>query len=75
MNLVLVLTLSTYQVVLEWTTHQPNKQNDIAVIGEGVHAKFDEILVPNGLGHISIYTELGRFMTAPHGLVVTKSSY
>ena len=49
-----------------------NKQNDIAVIGEGVHAKFDEILVPNGLGHISIYTELGRFMTAPHGLVVTK---
>lgn len=51
-----------------------NKQNDIAVIGEGVHAKFDEILVPNGLGHISIYTELGRFMTAPHGLVVTKGS-
>ena len=49
-----------------------NKQNDIAVIGEGVHTKFDEILVPNGLGHISIYTELGRFMTAPHGLVVTK---
>ena len=49
-----------------------NKQNDIAVIGEGVHAKFDEILVPNDLGHISIYTELGRFMTAPHGLVVTK---
>ena len=32
----------------------------------------DEILVPNDLGHISIYTELGRFMTAPHGLVVTK---
>ena len=49
-----------------------NKQNDIAVIGEGVHTKFDEILVPNDLGDISIYTELGRFMTAPHGLVVTK---
>ena len=44
-----------------------NKQNDIAVIGEGVHTKFDEILVPNDLGDISIYTELGRFMTAPHG--------
>ena len=49
-----------------------NKQNDIAAIGEGVHAKFDEILVPNGLGHISIYTELGRYMTAPHGLVELK---
>lgn len=49
-----------------------NKQNDIAAIGEGVHTKFDEILVPNDLGDISIYTELGRFMTAPHGLLVTK---
>lgn len=49
-----------------------NQQNDIAVIGEGVHAKFDEILVPNGLGHIKIFTELGRFMLAPHGHLVTK---
>lgn len=49
-----------------------NKQNDIAVIGAGVHAKFDEILVPNGLGAVKIYTELGRFMLAPHGHLVTK---
>ncbi|MGT2906769.1 diaminopimelate decarboxylase [Streptococcus dentiloxodontae] len=49
-----------------------DRQNDIAVIGEGVHAKFDEILVPNGLGHIAIYTELGRFMLAAHGHLVTK---
>ena len=49
-----------------------DQQNDIAVIGEGVHRVFDEILVANGLGHISIYTELGRFMLAPHGLLVTK---
>lgn len=49
-----------------------NKQNDIAVIGEGVHQEFDKILVPNGLGHIKIFTELGRFMLAPHGHLVTK---
>lgn len=45
--------------------------NDIAVIGEGVHKVFDEILVPNGLGDISIFTEMGRFMTGPYGALVT----
>lgn len=48
------------------------EQNDIACIGAGVHAKYDEILVPNGLGNLKIYTELGRFMLAPHGHLVTK---
>lgn len=49
-----------------------DKQNDIALIGQGVHEKFDQILVPNGLGQIKIFTELGRFMLAPHGHLVTK---
>lgn len=48
------------------------KANDIAVIGEGVHRVFDEVLVPVGLGDVKIFTELGRFMLAPHGLLVTK---
>lgn len=48
------------------------EQNDIVRIGAGVHAKYDEILVPNGLGNLKIYTELGRFMLAPHGHLVTK---
>ena len=48
------------------------KANDIAVIGEGVHRVFDEVLVPAGLGNVKIFTELGRFMLAPHGLLVTK---
>jgi diaminopimelate decarboxylase len=48
------------------------EQNDIARIGAGVHEKYDEILVPNGLGNLKIYTELGRFMLAPHGHLVTK---
>ena len=48
------------------------KANDIAVIGEGVHRVFDEVLVPAGLDNVKIFTELGRFMLAPHGLLVTK---
>ncbi|MDD5887745.1 MAG: diaminopimelate decarboxylase [Oscillospiraceae bacterium] len=47
--------------------------NDILAIGEGVHKKFDEILVPAGLGDVSIYTEMGRFMLAPYGAVVTRA--
>ncbi len=45
--------------------------NDIAVIGEGVHKAFDEILVPAGLSKVAIYTEMGRFMMGPYGALVT----
>lgn len=48
------------------------KENDIAQIGLGVKKAFEEILVPNNLAHISIYTELGRFMLAPHGHLITR---
>ena len=47
--------------------------NDIKIIGEGVRKKFEEILVPAGLGDISIFTELGRFMLAPYGCLVSKA--
>lgn len=54
--------------------YTPDKEpNDIAVIGEGVRKKFEEILVPAGLGDISIFTELGRFMLGPYGGLVTKA--
>ena len=46
--------------------------NDIAVIGEGVLKAFEEILVPAGMGDVSICTELGRFMLAPYGHLVTR---
>lgn len=49
------------------------KANDIMIIGEGVHRAFEEILVPNGMGDVSIFTELGRFMLAPYGCLVTKA--
>ena len=45
--------------------------NDIAIIGEGVRKAYEEILVPAGMGDISLCTELGRFMLAPYGHLVT----
>ncbi len=47
--------------------------NDIHAIGAGVKQAFDEILVPAGLGDIAIFTELGRFMLAPYGCLVTRA--
>ena len=47
--------------------------NDIAVIGEGVRRAFEEILVPAGMGDVAIHTELGRFMLAPYGHLVTRA--
>lgn len=46
--------------------------NDIAVIGEGVRKVYEEVLTANGMGDVKIFTELGRFMLAPHGHLVTK---
>ena len=45
--------------------------NDIAAIGEGVRQAYEEILVPAGMGDVAIFTELGRFMLAPFGHLVT----
>ena len=47
--------------------------NDIRVIGEGVRKVYEEILVPAGMGDVAIYTEMGRFMLAPYGCLVTKA--
>ncbi len=46
--------------------------NDIEVIGDGVRRAFEEILVPAGMGDISIYTEMGRFILGPYGALVAK---
>lgn len=45
--------------------------NDIAVIGAGVRKAYEEVLVPAGMGDVAIFTELGRFMLAPFGHLVT----
>ena len=47
--------------------------NDIRVIGEGVRKVYEEVLVPEGMGDVAIYTELGRFMMGPYGCLVTKA--
>ena len=56
--------------------YQPEgEENDIAVIGQGVRQAYEAILTPAGLGQVKIYTELGRFMLAPYGLLVTKVTH
>ena len=45
---------------------------DIRVIGDGVRARYQQILVPQGMGDVEIFAELGRFMMAPYGHLVAK---
>jgi diaminopimelate decarboxylase len=47
------------------------KAVNIAAIGEGVHRAYDEILKANGI-ELRLMTELGRYITGPHGYLVTK---
>ena len=44
---------------------------DIGVIGEGVRVKYEEILTPNDMGDVAIFTELGRFTLAPYGHLIS----
>jgi len=53
--------------------YRPEEEaNDIAMIGEGVRRKYEEILIPAGMGDVQLCGELGRFMMAPYGCLVTK---
>ena len=45
--------------------------SDIACIGDGVRQKYEEILVPQGMDDVAIFTELGRFMLAPFGHLIS----
>ena len=56
-------------VGVDYRPEQP--ANDIQVIGEGVRKQFEEILVPEGMGDVAIFTELGRFMLASYGHLVS----
>lgn len=54
--------------------YKPDQEpNDIRAIGEGVRQAFEEVLVPAGMGDVAIYAEMGRFMMAPYGCLVTKA--
>ncbi len=54
--------------------YKPEQEaNDIRVIGEGVRKVYEEVLVPAGMGDVAIYAEMGRFMMAPYGALITKA--
>ena len=47
-------------------------KNDVFVIAKSVEKKYDEILAPGGI-ELKLCTELGRYMLAPHGGLVTRA--
>lgn len=53
--------------------HPGQEPNDIMAIGEGVRKVYEEVMVPEGMGDVAIYTELGRFMLGPYGALVTRA--
>ena len=56
-------------VGVDYRPEQPS--NNIALIGEGVRRQYENILAPQGMGDIAIFTELGRFMLAPFGHLIS----
>lgn len=46
------------------------KPVDIDYVGKSVKEKYDAIVVPSKLGRLSIYSELGRYVTGPYGALV-----
>ena len=52
--------------------HPDDTPCDLAVIGEGVRQAYEDVLVPAGMGDVAIFSELGRWMLAPAGALVTR---
>ncbi len=44
---------------------------DIAAIGQGVKERYEKVLEPAGMTDVAIFTELGRFMLAPYGHLIS----
>ncbi len=54
--------------------YQPEAESpDILRIGEGVRKVYEKILVPEGMGQVRIFTEMGRFMMGPYGALITRA--
>ena len=54
--------------------YTPDKEpNDIFEISKGVKKVYEEVLEANGIMNVAIFTELGRYMLAPYGALVTKA--
>ena len=53
--------------------YRPEEEpNDILAIGEGVRQAYEEVLTPEGMDDVAIFTELGRFMLAPYGHLIAQ---
>ena len=51
--------------------YQPEQaMPDIGKIGASIQETFSDLMSPEGLGDIALATEMGRFMTGPHGCLV-----
>lgn len=50
-----------------------DKPNDIMAVGEGVRKAYEEVLAPAGLSDVALFTELGRFVLGPNGVLVAKA--
>ena len=48
---------------------------DIGKIGQGVKAAYEEIFLKNGIQGVAVKTELGRYMTGPHGWLVSHATH
>ncbi len=44
---------------------------DIAAIGQGVKERYEKVLEPAGMMDVAIFTELGRYMLAPYGHLIS----
>lgn len=44
---------------------------DINYIAQGIQAKYQELLVPQGLAPVKLFLESGRYITGPYGYLVT----
>ncbi|MCD8336131.1 MAG: diaminopimelate decarboxylase [Lachnospiraceae bacterium] len=54
--------------------YRPDQEkNDIYKIAEGVKKVYEEVLLPAGMGDVALYTELGRYMLGPYGVLVTRA--
>lgn len=49
------------------------KPADILQIGREVRKVYEEVLVPEGMGDVKLFTEMGRFMMAPYGCLVARA--
>ncbi|MDK2905471.1 MAG: diaminopimelate decarboxylase [Eubacteriaceae bacterium] len=53
--------------------YRPDQEaTNIFEVGDGVKKAFEDVLAPQGMGDINIYTELGRYVLAPFGHLVAR---